>query len=292
MSATRSLIAMLCLVALICTPLLQVSGQDDSVSLHWKRDEGAVAFKEAQEAYKAGDFKTAFGRFKDARKQAKNRDTRSHVDRWLASTEGANELAALKKQAAEGKESAAYRLAEKNYPRFAETFIGADYKAFVMEMQKKLFHVLEDFERVSRRFSEKFGKKFTDEAEVVQEGKRALQWDVAPGKNELKIKTLPRNLSGFKSVAFYLDLPRGGGAYQLVFTVPGSADAGVSQVQVVKNAYIAQMKAHKGLKRIEVPLRNFKGQGDVAWERVKDFRIQFIGGKRFTAYIDFIALLK
>ena len=279
------------LLVLLLLPASLVRGQD-SPELTWKKEAGAVAFTEAKTAYEAGDYKTAYGKFKDARKQAKNRNTRAHVDVWLAATEGANELAALKRQAEGGKEKAAYRIADKNYPKFAATPIGAEYKQFITELQRKLFHVLEDFERVSRRYSEKYGKKFIDEVGLVQEGQRALQWDVASGKTELKIKGLPASLSGFKSIAFYLDMPKGGAPYQLVFVVPGSAKAGVTQVQLVKNAYIMQMKSHKGLKRIEVPLRNFKGQGDVSWDRVRDFRIQFLSAKKFTAYVDFIALLK
>ena len=271
--------------------LLPVSAQD-APELSWKKSEGAESFEAAKVAYEAGDYKTAYQAFKDARKQAKNRSTRSHVDRWLAATEGANELAALKKQAANGKNSAAYRIAEKNYPKFAETPIGPEYKKFVNEMQRKLFQVLEDFERVSKRYSAKYGKSFVDEAGVVQEGQRALKWQVAPGQTELKVKGIPRNLTGYKAIAFYLDMPTGGSAYQLVFVVPGSSEAGVTQVQVVKNAFIMQMKSHRGLKRIEIPLKHFKGQGNAEWGRVQDFRIQFLGGKKFTAYIDFIALLK
>lgn len=279
------------LLGLLLVLPASVSGQD-APQLSWKRAEGAEAFEAGKAAYDSGDFKTAYQKFKDARKQAKDRSTRSHVDLWLKGTEGANELNALKKQAADGKESAAYRLAEKNYSKFTGTPIGPEYKKFLTEMQRKLFQVLEDFERVSKRYSAKYGKTFVDEAERVQEGERALKWEVGPGQTELKVKGIPRNLVGYKSIAFYLDMPKGGSAYQLVFVVPGSAEEGLTQVQVVKNAFISQMKSHKGLKRIEVPLRNFKGQGGASWDRVQDFRIQFLGGKRFTAYVDFIALLK
>ena len=287
-AATDSRILLLLVLLLFAST---ATGQD-SPELSWKKPEGAESFAAAKVAYEASDFKVAYQKFKDARKQAKNRATRSHVDLWLGATEGANELQALKKQAADGKESSAYRLAEKNYPKFAATPIGEEYKKFVNEMQRKLFQVLEDFERVSKRYSAKYGKTFVEEEGHVQEGKRSLKWLVAPGQTELKVKGIPRNLSGYKSIAFYLDMPKGGSAYQVVFVVPGSAEAGVAQVQVVKNAYIMQMKSHKGLKRIEIPLRNFKGQGQASWDRVQDFRIQFLGGKRFTAYVDFIALLK
>ena len=62
----------------------------DSPELSWKKSEGAESFEAAKAAYEASDFKSAYAKFKEARKQAKNRSTRSHVDLWLGATEGAN----------------------------------------------------------------------------------------------------------------------------------------------------------------------------------------------------------
>lgn len=284
-------VLVLCLLTLVGWGSSELLAQQDP-DLAWKKPEGATLFEEARGAYDAMEFAAAVQKFKAARKQAKNRTTRMHIDNWLLATEGANELNALKKQAQAGKESAAYRIGAKNYPRFAQSPIGPDYKKFLTEMESKLFVVLDDFERVSRRYSEKFGKKFIDDENLVQQGKRALEWKVSSKASELKIKSLPRNMESFKSLVMYLDMPKGGAAYQLVFVVPGTSDEGLSKVTTVQNAYIAQMKSHRGLKRIEVPLKNFKGQGNVEWARVKDFRIQFLGGKKFTAYVDFIALQK
>ena len=282
------LLGLLTLVGLGSTDLLA----QDAPDLAWKKPEGATLYQEARSAFDEKKYADAVKKFKDARKQAKNRATRMHIDNWLLATEGANELNALIQQAKAGKESAAYRIGAKNYPRFAQSPIGPEYKKFLTEMESKLFVVLDDFERVSRRYSEKFGKKFIDDAEKVQQGKRALEWKVSSQASELKIKTLPKNMDSFKSLVMYLDMPKGGAAYQLVFVVPGTSDEGLSKVTTVQNAYIAQMKSHRGLKRIEVPLKNFKGQGKVEWSRVKDFRIQFLGGKKFTAYVDFVALQK
>ena len=264
----------------------------DNPELDWKKPEGQAIFDEGKTFYDSKEYKNAIDKFKAARKIAKNRATRMHIDNWLLATEGSNELDSLRKQAKQGKESAAYRIGAKNYPRFAQSPIGKNYKNFLTELETKLFVVLDDFERVSKRYSEKYGKKFTDEAERVQQGKRALEWSVSSKANELKIKTLPRSLEGFKSLVLYMDLPKGGSPYQLVFVVPGKSEEGLAKVTSVQNAYMAQMKAHRGLKRIEIPLKNFKGQGDVEWSRVKDFRIQFLGGKKFTAYVDFVALQK
>ncbi|MBA4684431.1 MAG: hypothetical protein H2076_05510 [Planctomycetes bacterium] len=281
----------------LCLSLLMGGGgtelfAEQDPDLAWKKPVGAQLFEEARTAYDAKEYAEAVKKFKDARKQAKNRATRMHIDNWLLATEGANELNALIQQAKGGKESAAYRIGAKNYPRFAQSPIGPEYKKFLTEMETKLFVVLDDFERVSRRYSEKFGKKFIDDEKLVQQGKRALEWKVSAQASELKIKSLPKNLESFKSLVMYLDMPKGGAAYQMVFVVPGTSDEGLSKVTTIQNAYIAQMKSHRGLKRIEVPLKNFKGQGNVEWARVKDFRIQFLGGKKFTAYVDFIALQK
>ncbi len=264
----------------------------ETPDLAWKKPEGATLLAEGRSAFDAKEFAKAVEKFKAARKMAKNRTTRMYIDNWMLATEGANELNALQKQAELGKESAAYRIGAKNYPRFAQSPIGPEYKKFLTEMESKLFVVLDDFERVSKRYSEKFGKKFIDDPKLVQQGKRALEWKVSSKAHELKIKTLPRNMDSYKSLVMYLDMPAGGSAYQLVFVVPGSSEEGLSKVTTVQNAYIAQMKSHRGLKRIEVPLKNFKGQGSAEWSRVKDFRIQFLGGKRFTAYLDFVALQK
>ncbi len=111
--------------------------------LAWKKPVGAQLFEEARTAYDAKEYAEAVKKFKDARKQAKNRATRMHIDNWMLATEGANELNALIQQAKGGKESAAYRIGAKNYPRFAQSPIGPEYKKFLTEMETKLFVVLE-----------------------------------------------------------------------------------------------------------------------------------------------------
>ena len=188
--------------------------------------------------FRSKDFAKAVEKFKAARKQAKNRTTRMYIDNWLLATEGANELNALQQQAKQGKESAAYRIGAKNYPRYAQSPIGPEYKKFLTEMESKLFVVLDDFERVSKRYSEKFGKKFIDDPKLVQQGKRALEWKVSSKANELKIKSLPRNMDSFKSLVMYLDMPAGGSAYQMVFVVPGTSDEGLSKVTTDRKSHV------------------------------------------------------
>lgn len=271
--------------------LLALSGavvsQDE---LTWKRPDGAQLFEQGQKAYEAGDFKAAFDSFKSARKHAKNRQTRTAVDRWLLGTEGANELAALRKQDEKGSVGSAYKVAAEKVSKYLGTPIEKEYRDFVTSLQRKLFKVLEDFERVSGRYSEKYGKKFIDDPERVQEGRRALKWDVNSKNYELKVKDLPRNLNGYKSVSFYLDFPKANGAYNLVLVCPGKSQGQTGTR--FQNAFIKQMKPHRGLKRVEVPLKGFNAQGNAALDNVQDLRIQFIGGKRFTCFIDFIALEK
>ena len=143
---------------------------------------------------------------------------------------------------------------------------------------------------MSGRFSEKYGKTFIDDAEFVQEGRRALKWDVDSKNFELKIKDIPANLNGYKSISFWLDFPKTNGSYQVVLVCPGKS-RGQTGTRF-QNAFIQQMKPHRGAKRVDVPLKGFNAQGSASLDNVQDFRIQFIGGKRLTCYLDFIALEK
>lgn len=271
-----------------------LSAQDpEKVELAWKKPEGATLFEEGKAHFEAKAYKDAISSFEDARKQAKDRPTKHEVDRWIDGTKGANELEALRKQVEAGRKAAAYAHAEKNLSKYDDTPIGEEYKSFVEMLEKELFFVLEDFDRESNRYSEKYGKTFIDDPEMVKQGKKSLRWEVDKDNFELKVKNLPGDMAAYENgaVIFWLHFEKNGGPFQLVFNVPGksSSDRGTR----IDNAFIKTgMQSHKGWKRIEVPLKQFNAQGDVSWDRVRDFRIQFLGGRRFTCTMDQISLRK
>ena len=280
-------------LALAMTMVVSVVWADE-VELVWKKPAGKEAFDLGKAEYEAGHFKEAHEAFKDAKRHAKDKATKAELGRWERGAVGGKELAELKKHVDAGRASDAYTIAEKNYRLYEATPVGPAYKQFLEDLEKKLFTVIEDFERKTARYSEKYGKTFVEDADVVKQGKRCLRWEVNKKNYELKVKDLPKDLDAYAkgAVVFWLKFEGGSGPYQLAFDVPGKGTAATTGARV-DNAFIMQMKAHSGgWKKIEVPLKSFTQQGSVEWSRVRDFRIQFLGGRKFTCHVDSIKLRK
>ena len=287
-------IGLFALVAFLASALLVPAIAADEVELVFRKPEGQEKFDEGRKAFDAEEFKDAYTAFKAARKQAKDRPTKVAVDKWIQGSVGGNELVELRKRADGGRAAAAHTLAEKNYPKFIHTPIADKYREFIVKLEKDLFTMLENFDVASSRYSEKYGKSFIDDTDLVRQGKRCLKWDVNRQNFELKVKKMPRDLESFSesgALVFWLHFDKGSAPYNLIFAVPGKGTAERTGERV-DNAYIKQMKPHKGWKKIEVPLKQFLGQGDVEWSRVRDFRIQFQGGRKFTCHVDAIMLRK
>ncbi|MGA1489717.1 MAG: hypothetical protein ACO4B4_00605 [Planctomycetota bacterium] len=280
------------LAAGLLLPPSTVLAQDGETDLSWRKDEGQALFDRGRSEFESGDFEAAYNTFREAKKLAKGTRTKGACDRWAYGAQGGHELSELKKRIADGKEAAVYSLANKNLPLYLETPIGDEYRKFVEELEKRLYVVLEDFEIVSPRYSEKFGKKFIDDPAKVKQGKRCLEWAVDNKGYSLKVSRLPGNFDQYAggAITFWLCFEKGSGPYDLVFNVPG-ADRSNSGEKIDK-AFIKQMKAHRGWKKITVPLKDFQAQGGAEWGLVQDFRIQFSGRQKFTCWIDSIMILK
>lgn len=295
---SRSLFGVLfCSTCLFLLPLLGgLALASDEVEMIWKKPAGAELFESGKAAFEAEKYEEAHDAFKDAKRHAKNKATKTELARWTLGAIGGNEIAELKKRAESGRGSAAYDLAQKNFKRYEQSPIGPAYREFIKTLEKELFQMLEDFDRKSARYSEKYGKTFIDDPAIVKQGKMCLKWQVDKKNIELKVKSLPKDIDSYAksgSLILWLHLEGGAGAYSLIFPVPGKGSAARTGA-TVDNAFIMPgMKPHKGgWKRIEVPLSKFTAQGDVSWDRVTDFRIQFLGGRRFECYVDSIMLKK
>ena len=264
---------------------------DDDSSLAFRKD-GQEIFDQALAAFEARSFKEAYDGFKSARKQAKDRSTKIEVDRWILGTKGANELTALQKQADLGKQVAAHRMASNNLKKYEGTPIEEEYSKFVEELERELFTMLESFDNVSKRYSEKYGKTFKDAPEMVKQGRRSLQWEVDRKNYELKVKSLPSSMGVYSKGAliFWMHFGKGGSNYKVIFKAPGKSSS--SSGDAFDNAFYVDLKKHNGWKRGEVPLKSFTKQGEVDWSSVRDLRIQFVGGRKFTCHVDAIMLRK
>ncbi|MFQ5655066.1 MAG: hypothetical protein ACE5GW_10090 [Planctomycetota bacterium] len=282
--------AMTLTLLLTATPASLDDDTKDEVTLAWKREEGKTHFEEGKTAFEAEDYKLAYQQFKKALKLAKGRATKLVVKRWQEGARGGWELVELKKQEEAGNTKKVYGLAERNLLRYLETPIGKAYHEFVQSLQDKLFETLEDFDVAGKRYSEKYGKTFVDDPKLVKQGRRCLRWETRGKTSELKITRLPRDLSSFRAVSYWMYFDGPGASYQLVFKAPGKSKSDYGET--MQNAFIKFMKPHSGWKRLEVPFKEFSSQGEVSWERIKDFRIQFIGGKKVTLFIDYVALVR
>ena len=292
-SAARGL-ALIALFGFLIAPLFLPALAADEVELVFRKPAGQEKFDEAMELYNAENFKDAYKAFKDSRKHAKDRPTKTKLAQWMQASKGGLELAGLKKRVEEGRAAAAHTHAEKIFPEFVHTPIETAFREFIAKLEKDLYTVLESFDKTSNRYSEKYGKTFVNDEKMVRQGEQCLKWDVNRQNFELKVKRIPKDLEGYEdtgALVFWLNFDKGSAPYDLIFAVPGKGSSERTGERV-DNAYIKQMKPHKGWKKIVVPLKQFIGQGDVEWARVRDFRIQFRGGKKFTCHVDAIMLRK
>ncbi len=87
-----------------------------------------------------------------------------------------------------------------------------------------------------------------------------------------------------------MGFPKNSGPYQVIFKGLGKTTTDYGQLLV--NGFFNLRKGHRGWKRIKIPLKSFSPQGEVKWESIKDFRIEFTTKNKFTVYVDSISLIK
>lgn len=264
----------------------------DEPTLTFKKPEGQTSFDQGKAQFAEKKYAEAFESFRDARKHASDRVTKEEVDRWAEGARGGNELVELRKNVEAGNTAAAYAHAEESLPKFVNTPIGEEYGKFVEELEKQIFTVLENFDVASNRYNEKFGKTFVDDPAMVKQGKRSLRWEVDRENFELKVKGLPDPMAPYLggAVIFWLHFEQRGAPYRAIFTVPGKSTS--ASGDEYNNIFYKDLQPHVGWKKIEVPLKQFTAQGEVDWSRVRDFRLYFTGGKKFTCHVDCISLRK
>lgn len=261
---------------------------EPKVELKWKKPDGQANFDAGVAAFEKEEYRTAEGLFKDAKRHAKNKATKNEIKRWRRGVRGGVMLKALTEKKKKKREI--WVEAQKAMGTFEGTPVAAKYKDLVDSLGKEVSFLIEGFERVSNRYSEKFGKKFVDDEKIVRSGKRCIEWKTTGNDAELKVEKLPRDLSAFHSVSVWINFPKRSAPYQLVFKGKGKTQSNYGQSMT--NAFLLSMKPHKGWKRIDVPLKSFAVQGDVKWSSIQDFRIQFIGKRNVLLHVDDIMLIR
>ena len=267
------------------------AGADKEPTLAWRKAEGAEKYEAAKKLFEEKNYKEAGATFKDARKLAKGRVTKEQVNKWLLASEGGLRLASLQKQI-DTNPRGVYALLEKFQRQYAETPIGADYEKALTQLRSRLFVSLETFDRPSKRYSEKFGKTFVKDPKFVKQGFRALKWETINHPSSLKVSSVPRNLTQFKAVSFWINFPKSGMPYWVVFKGKGKSSAGLAGTQLTDNTYSVQRKHKKGWHRVEIPFSDFTQFGNVSWDKIESFQIYFDQKRKITLYVDDICLVK
>lgn len=285
---------MLALLSLTCVLLLASDTTIDPAELEWRKPEGGDLFTQAQKAFDEESYKESYDLFKKLKKLAKNKKAKITVALYRKGAEGGYKLAGFKERIEKSPKHKIYLEAEKAFSSdYRDTPVAAAYEEFLKKLAGELFNRIENFESKGKRYSEKFGKTFIEEPKLVKEGRRSLRWETKGKHNVLKIKgkQVPDRLTGFRAVSFWMYFDGRGAPFEAMFICKGDSKRTVSQ-ETLKNGYFKALKAHKGWKRIEIPLKEFAQQGKADWGKVEDFRIQFNEGAKVTVYLDDISLIK
>lgn len=266
-------------IATVLLLLATAPGPADE-ELDWKKPEATELYQRARDHFEKGEYRESAELWKDLKKLAGDRATKQHVLAYLHGCEGGLRLELIREQAQQGRKREAYGAAELAHAGYRETPIAPAYQSFLDGLRDELFTVLESFDRPGNRFSEKYGKSFIDDPEIVRAGERCLKWETQAKNVSLKIDDLPRNMTAHDAVSVWINFEKGTAPYRLVF----ACDA--------EDALYNAQKPHRGWRRIEVPFNEFIQQGACAWDTVKDFRIQFDGRPAITLYVDDVCLVK
>lgn len=272
--------------------LVQDDKEKEEPTLKFSRD-GKARYEEGKKLYEEKKYREAHDAFKAARKSATGRTTKRVISQWSAACEGALLLQKnFLPQYDAGQYKKTWAQIEQRYGMYEGTPIQKEYDDLRTKLRDKLFHVLDDFDRPSGRFTKKHGKEFISDPEFVKQGARALKWETVDKPSELKIKKVPRNMAGYEAISYWIYFPKGKMDYTLNFM--GAGKSATDTGQLTANGFQMNMKPpkKKGWSRVEVPLKKFSQFGKVEWENIKDFRIRFKANKRITCYLDDVSLVK
>ncbi|MCA8962938.1 MAG: hypothetical protein KDC38_20585 [Planctomycetes bacterium] len=261
-------------------------GDDDSEELEWKDEEGEKQYDAGMAALDKADYHAAGEAFKAAQKSGKGKTAKLMKGYRAVAVllEGATGLIA------QGQQRQALTSLESGLEKLDGLPILDRVQKLIEDLSKEIYFVIEDFERQSNRYSEKYGKSWVDDPQFVKQGKKSLKWTTTGQDAELKVEKLP-DLTQYEAIAMWICFPVKGPGYELIFKGKGTSKTQVTGTTIT-DAFFFQSGGHRGWKRIEVPLSRFKAQGEVSWSSISDFRIQFKGNRKIELYVDDIVLVK
>jgi len=185
-------------------------------------------------------------------------------------------------------------------PTLVDTPIHDEFKQFVDDLAERTFHVIENFNRPTLSYSEKFGKKHTKDPKVVKFGAGCLHW--AQTKNfqgfQLKLKGVPENLEAYAGIIFWMKVKRPTKMYVAVETRgegKESFDALTGKKRVQQPAYRKEFTTPRSKKweQVYLPFSSFEVFAEPEWKQATKLYVAVTQPKsKFDLYIDEIVLVR
>lgn len=270
------------------------------------KDTGKEEFSKAKSLFDEGKWKDAESAFKKLKADAKAKEDKDIVDSWALASGGGLVLERVKAKVKQRQFTVAQREAESYLKKYRGTPIEPAYHQVLQEIEKELYVVIESFDVPSSAFSEKYGKTYVNDADVLLDGTRCLRWANTKERDNvtLRLRNVPRDWSRMEAVEFWVRITAPPSDAELVVGCGEPATTkkkGVAKTTKKKktdddtgSAFQAQIRLPSGRQwqRIQVPLDAFQAQGDANFATVNFFQIQVGGGKQFDFLIDKVALVK
>jgi hypothetical protein len=282
-------------------PQDKASGDSAGAGPEFKSEAAKASFETAQQLYGTGDYKKAESLFKRALRKAKTKKDKVLVQKWVKAAGGGKILATLERRAKKQQLNRAYEEARGHARKYAGTPAEALFEKFIKELEAELIVVLQNFDRVSARYTKKYGKTYVREPKPELDGTQCLRWTNTTERPPaaLKIQQVPRDWRPFGFLEFWVNVARAPSDPQAVIACKKGAGAKKKPRRGRKSSpdgfLIARLKLGntKGeWQRIRLALSEFKATGAASLDAVEYFSMQVGGGTQFDLLIDRVSLYR
>ncbi len=255
----------------------------------FKQAKGQVAFQKGKELFDAGKYGEAKVEIKKSKESAKTAGDKEIVDQWVGACEGGSALDLYKKAVERGTLRTTYFQATGTRERYRGTAIEGKFNAFLDDLATKVFEVLEDFDRPSRRYDPKYGKEFVADKAIVHRGAHCLKWSsTKDGKaTQLQLSTVPKNWSAYHSVAFWIRCER---PVDLSIYIKSPTPKGAGETNAMESSYSPVTRPGWTLAEIEID--KFKKRGQASLANVEELIFHIDARTTFKLYFDDIVLVR
>ncbi len=255
----------------------------------FKQAKGQEAFQKGKGLFDAGKYREAQAEIKKSKESAKTSEDKEVVERWVSACDGGTALDLYKKSVERGALRQTYFQAAGTKERYEGTAIEEKFKVFLDDLATKVFEVLEDFDRRSERYSAKYGKEFVSDKAIVHRGANCLKWSsTKDGKvSQLQIANVPKNWSGYHSVAFWIRCER---PVELYVYIKSPTPKGPGETNAMESSY--SPVTGKGWTLAELELDKFKKRGQGSLANVEELILHIEGRTTFKIYLDDIVLVR